>query len=108
MHPRRTRLGLIEAMHSSQSYRVAHGHPRRTRLGLIEARDDYLFHGDRRDGHPRRTRLGLIEAPTYVRRFARRPLHPRRTRLGLIEAFVAKKEKDNVHGASEAHAPRPH
>ena len=88
LHPRRARLGLIEATSpASCAHRAQPRHPRRARLGLIEARSS---RGDRprRPWHPRRARLGLIEA----RRVEALPMpsmraHPRRARLGLIEAM---------------------
>src|SRR5690606_5873849 len=111
MHPRRTRLGLIEAGPSFGAALVVSGaHPRRTRLGLIEAlrRHFKVFAGTARirgarasaslkpgeprgrraaaSSHPRRTRLGLIEARFHPHSAAAAAMHPRRTRLGLIEA----------------------
>src|SRR5579885_2444948 len=109
-HPRRARLGLIEAGGGLPLTASALcTHPRRARLGLIEA-DAFVsrpmparhIRGARASAslkraflkltvtplapHPRRARLGLIEAPLPASRSPAASLHPRRARLGLIEA----------------------
>src|SRR5579883_1537660 len=62
-HPRRARLGLIEAaLLVIKAISTETRHPRRARLGLIEARTTRSIHRSQ-SKHPRRARLGLIEAP---------------------------------------------
>src|SRR5579871_2964784 len=86
VHPRRTRLGLIEAPAPRATIELGGRHPRRVRLGLIEAPPGAACQ-NATPRHPRRTRLGLIEAPPGAACQNATPRHPRRTRLGLIEAF---------------------
>ena len=62
VHPRRARLGLIEATQSPNLYRHHRNlHPRRARLGLIEAMTCRWIGPSSAPPHPRRARLGLIE-----------------------------------------------
>src|SRR5579883_1707666 len=120
-HPRRARLGLIEAaLLVIKAISTETRHPRRARLGLIEARTTRSIHRSQ-SKHPRRARLGLIEAPRVwcspaTRRCIRgarasaslklnwldgqapcHATHPRRARLGLIEAIKPMPQKvDNA------------
>src|SRR5579885_2475948 len=130
-HPRRARLGLIEAeapaarpmparhirgARASASLKRAFlkltvtplaPHPRRARLGLIEAPLP-ASRSPAASLHPRRARLGLIEATQLPRRALLPRSHPRRARLGLIEALVNSVLSISRSMASEARAPRPH
>src|SRR5579871_155953 len=83
-------------------------HPRRIRLGLIEApstaTDNWTLDTRIRGAFAsaslkRRLRL---RCPTHFDR------HPRRIRLGLIEARFTPARTRRVAVASEAHSPRPH
>jgi hypothetical protein len=107
-HPRRVRLGLIEAWSILARLRRPSWHPRRVRLGLIEASKANGCPAPARV-HPRRVRLGPIEACTGlpgVAESARQ--HPRRVRLGLIEARWSASRGWPYGWASETCAPRPH
>src|SRR5579885_1346649 len=110
MHPRRARLGLIEAENAMQQSVIDPMHPRRARLGLIEARPflaalsfaRVCIRGARASAslkrrslellgiqsgvHPRRARLGLIAARPLVGGAGGGVEQPRRARRGLIEA----------------------
>ena len=83
MHPRRARLGLIEAMGASRAHRA-------TSPGIRGARAS----------------ASLKPIPLYPARVGRRR-HPRRARLGLIEATTSLADFA-IARASEARAPRPH
>jgi hypothetical protein len=96
-------------------------HPRRVRLGLIEARAKCAAQHERRMMHPRRLRLGLIEASAASGIPAARGGHPRHVRLkelrrerqlaseacalGLLEA-TPRDDPQERPPASEAHTPR--
>src|SRR5579883_1911294 len=86
-HPRRARLGLIEALTGAKQWSLYQSHPRRARLGLIEAAYEWRTIPYSHSTHPRRARLGLIEAHAGFRKGRLTRLHPRRARLGLIEAY---------------------
>src|SRR5579883_2892861 len=83
-------------------------HPRRIRLGLIEAPSTAT------DNWTLDTRIrGAFASASLKPRLRQRargasPWHPRRIRLGLIEARVALIRADTLSWASEAHSPRPH
>ncbi len=66
-HPRRMRLGLIEALFSLPIAALPAAHPRRMRLGLIEAEGGRRCFTPPGEEHPRRMRLGLIEALAWPR-----------------------------------------
>ncbi len=82
-------------------------HPRRPRLGLIEARNraglrygETCIRGVRASASLKLTR-NAPNQPIYL-------THPRRPRLGLIEAKPLSRRVLVVIAASEASAPRPH
>src|SRR5579875_2116674 len=110
-HPRRTRLGLIEARPTTDAAHFLHGGIRgahasaslkRPERSAPKRKSPWRIRGAHASAslkrgflqrpeqdpatHPRRTRLGLIEAMRMSVRTDSRPWHPRRTRLGLIEA----------------------
>src|SRR5579885_2342656 len=107
-HPRRARLGLIEAPTSELHMALETAHPRRARLGLIEASSPVSSS----------TRLASIRgarASASLKLWATGPClpqalaHPRRARLGLIEAQHLRRNRRALFAlASEARAPRPH
>ena len=107
-HPRRVRLGLIEAERSSASKGRRGWHPRRVRLGLIEARtaEQQMQPLERRiRGACASASLKHCRTCVYA---VIDPLHPRRVRLGLIEAVAPEISMAIADAASEARAPRPH
>ena len=104
-HPRRVRLGLIEAGTSVVTKTSQRKHPRRVRLGLIEARTASRT----RPGPERRIR-GACASASLKQGAGSRALreeagHPRRVRLGLIEAGRAAHTSGRAPEASEARAP---
>ena len=111
MHPRRTRLGLIEAGPISSAVACALGSIRGARASASLKRDEGI------GGHHRvppsirgaRASASLKQCRT-LRHVAPGPTaHPRRTRLGLIEALRLRPGRvAEARQASEAHAPRPH
>ena len=134
MHPRRYRLGLIEAWPRKSNERRGNrgirgviasaslkqtdvpvssanadaAHPRRYRLGLIEARPTGCASA-RASGGIR----GVIASASLKRRAFFRDgrtaaQHPRRYRLGLIEASISTPKNGSTNTASEALSPRPH
>src|SRR5665213_1725927 len=107
MHPRRARLGLIEAWKLDDV-----GIPNLTCIRGARASASLKLcfptsSNPIRAWHPRRARLGLIEAVDVGCAAALDGLpHPRRARLGLIEASAPEALIYRHLMASEARAPR--
>ena len=113
---------------------LRHRHPRRARLGLIEAMRRDSSSASPRSAHPRRARLGLIEASASTRQLATvaSGIRGARASASLKHATAARLAQSRRHGirgarasaslklgavqrrrrssdgASEARAPRPH
>ncbi len=107
-YPRRSRLGLIEAVVGKLLIVLLVQYPRRSRLGLIEAQGDTAFRiavdpgirGVRASASLKRSEKGCPKTTTRW--------YPRRSRLGLIEASCAPYGVSRQLLVSEAFAPRPH